>query len=230
VLRSREDPILQHPRVEPFADQSQDHTIAHPSLEELTEMTMVDRVEKFSEIDVHDPAASQVHRLFPQRVQGSVCTASGAEAVGGVQEVRLIHRLQHHQHRALQDLILERGYPQRSSLARRARLGDAHSTHGRGHVRAGFGAVEEILKVAHQVVLVVVRGLSVPADGSVLASLGIRHVHPVDVDVMRQGREGHLRAVPEDLRGHEDLRGQDLRGPPRTSGRTSGVRPSFKLT
>jgi len=65
VLRGRKNPILQHPRVEPFADQSQDHTIAHPSLEELPQVTMVDRVEKFPQIDVHDPAASQVHRLFP---------------------------------------------------------------------------------------------------------------------------------------------------------------------
>ena len=115
-------------------------------------------------------------------------------------KVRLIHRLQHHQHRALQDLILERGYPQGTGFVGRARLGNMHSTHRRGHVRAGFGAVEEILKVAHQVVLVVGRRLSVHADSSVLAGLGIRHVHPIDVDVMRQRREGHLRAVPGEFR------------------------------
>ena len=65
---SREDPVLQHPRVEPFADQSQDHTIAHPTLEELPQMAVVDRVEEFPQIDVHDPVASQLHRLLPQRV------------------------------------------------------------------------------------------------------------------------------------------------------------------
>src|SRR5271157_579152 len=48
---------------------------------------------------------------------------------------------------------------------------------GRGHVRAGFGAVVEMLKVAHRVDLVVVRGLSVHAHSSVLAGLGIHHVH-----------------------------------------------------
>src|SRR5208337_1624756 len=42
VLRGRKNPILQHPRVEPFADQSQDHTIAHPSLDwTLTVQTQV---------------------------------------------------------------------------------------------------------------------------------------------------------------------------------------------
>ena len=80
-FRSRMDSLLHHARVEPFADQAHDHTIAHPSLEELSKMTMVDRVEKFSQIDVHDPAASQAHRLFPQGLQCPVSAPSGAEAV-----------------------------------------------------------------------------------------------------------------------------------------------------
>jgi hypothetical protein len=29
-------------------------------------MAVVDRVEKFPQIDVHDPVASQLHLLFPQ--------------------------------------------------------------------------------------------------------------------------------------------------------------------
>ena len=136
-------------------------------------MAMVDRVEKLSQINVHDPAASQVHRLFPQGVQCSVSAPSGSEAVGGVQEVRLVHGLQHHQDRTLEDFVLERGNPQRAGLAGRACLGDVHSTHGRGHVRAGLRAVEEVLKVVPQVDLVFLRGLSVHADGSILAGQSI---------------------------------------------------------
>lgn len=45
-LGARESPILQHPRVEPLADQAQDHPVAHPTLEELPEMAVVDRVEE----------------------------------------------------------------------------------------------------------------------------------------------------------------------------------------
>ena len=115
-----------------------------------------------------------------------MCTASGAEPVRDVQEVRLVHRFQHHQHRTLEDLILKRRYPERAGLVGRARLGDVHSTHRRRHVRAGFGAVEEVLEVGLQVDLVVVRGLSVHADGPVLACPGIGCEHPFDVDVMRQ--------------------------------------------
>ena len=35
LVGDREYPLLEYPSVEPFADQSQDHTIAHPSLEKL---------------------------------------------------------------------------------------------------------------------------------------------------------------------------------------------------
>jgi site-specific DNA recombinase len=35
LLRDRKDPFVEHAGVKPFADQSQDHTIAHPTLEEL---------------------------------------------------------------------------------------------------------------------------------------------------------------------------------------------------
>ena len=40
-------------------------------------MSMVDRVEELSKINVHDVAASQVHRLFPKGSQGSVTPRPG---------------------------------------------------------------------------------------------------------------------------------------------------------
>ena len=53
----------------------------------------------------------------------------------------------------LEDFILKGGDPQGASLGGRARLGDVHATHGRRHVRAGFGEVEEVLEVGLQVIL-----------------------------------------------------------------------------
>jgi hypothetical protein len=120
--------------------------------------------------------------------------------VRDVQKVRLVHRFQHHQHRTLEDFVLVRGYPERASLVRRASLGDMHSTHRRCHVRAGFGAVEEVLEVGLQVDLIFVRGLSVHADGSVSACPSMSCEHPFDVDVMRQCRERHVRPIPGEFR------------------------------
>src|SRR4029077_14094160 len=138
-----------------------------------------------------------------------MCTASRTKPVRDVQKVRLVHWFQYQQHRTLKDLILIRGYPQRTSLGSRARLGDMHPTHRRRHVRAGFGAVEEVLEVGLQVDLVFVRGLSVHADGSVPACPSMGCEHPFDVDVMRQRRESQIRTVPGEFRdpllfcGHE---------------------------
>ena len=42
------DSVFHHAGVEPFADQAQHHTIAHPSLEELPQVAMVDLVERLS--------------------------------------------------------------------------------------------------------------------------------------------------------------------------------------
>src|ERR1700677_4040669 len=61
-------------------------------------MAMVDRVKELSKINVHDPVASHVHLLLPQRLQGSVSTASGAKPVRDIQKVRLVYRFQQHQH------------------------------------------------------------------------------------------------------------------------------------
>jgi hypothetical protein len=131
--------------------------------------------------------------------------------VGDVQKVRLVHRFQRHQHRTLEDFILICGYPQRASLGSRACLGNMDSTHRRCHVRAGFGAVEEVLEIGLQVDLVFVRGLSVHADGSVSACPSMGCAHPFDVDVMRQVREGQIRAVPGEIRDPLSFRGHGIR-------------------
>jgi len=86
-----------------------------------------------------------------------------------------------------------------------------HSTHGRRYVRAGFGAVEEVLEVGLQVDLVFLRGLTVHADGTVLACPSMGCEHPFDVDVMRQGRESHSRAIPGEFRDPLLFRGHELR-------------------
>src|SRR5271156_6493013 len=86
-----------------------------------------------------------------------------------------------------------------------------YSTHGRCHVRAGFGAVEEVLEVGLQVDLVFVRGLSVHADGPVPACSGMGCEHPFDVDVMRQGREPLVRAIPGEFRDPLSFRGHGIR-------------------
>ena len=103
----RDASVFQYARVEPFADQSKQHPVSHPTLEQFSQMSVVDRIEEFSDIDLHDPAASRRHRLLPEAFQGLMRRPSRSEAVRTVLEVLLVDRFQDHDYRTLKHFILE---------------------------------------------------------------------------------------------------------------------------
>ena len=72
--------------------------------------------------------------------------------------------------------------------------------HRRRPVRAGLRAVEQRPEVVLQVRCVLLRRLSVHARGPVLARAPVRLAQPVDVDVVGQRRERHLRRLPRQRR------------------------------
>ena len=100
-------------------------------------------------------------------------------------------------------------------VSRPSPLRDVHPPHRRRLVRAGLGAVQQRPEVALQVRRVVRRGLSVHARGPVLARAPVRLVQPVDVDVVGQRRERHLRrlAAPAPLSAVVALRRYQARCP-----------------
>src|ERR1700722_595365 len=75
-------------------------------------------------------------------------------------------------------------------------------------VRAGFSSVQQRLKVSHQVDCIGLAILSVHAHRSVFTGASIGLKEPVDVDVVGQRRECHLRTLssescyPSLFRGH----------------------------
>src|ERR1700678_1967101 len=75
-------------------------------------------------------------------------------------------------------------------------------------VRAGFSSVQQRLKVSHQVDCIVLAILSVHAHCPVFTGASIGLKEPVDVDVVGQRRECHLRTLssescyPSLFRGH----------------------------
>src|SRR5208337_1297479 len=159
----RDASVFQDPRIEPFVNQSKQHSVSYPTLQKDPEMAMVDRIKELSNIHIQDPATSHRHRLVPQIIQSLVCRASGAEAVRAVQKVLFVERLQHHDHRALKNLTCKSGNSQRAGLARRACLGDVSSSHRGRKVRAGLGSVQQRLEVVLQIHCVVLGRLSVHA-------------------------------------------------------------------
>ena len=73
---------------------------------------------------------------------GLVCRPLRPEAVREIIEILLVHRLQHHQHRPLQDLVLKGRYPDRAGLAP-VSLRNQHSSHWWRKVRPRLEALEE---------------------------------------------------------------------------------------
>ncbi len=163
-------------------------------------MAMVDRIEKLSKIDVHDIAASQVHRLFPQRGKCPVgarpgrnpCEASRKSAsYTGSSTIRTVRW------RILSSNV---GIPSGRVSSGEPALGMCTRRTGGATYVPDLARSRRRCRLPSQIGLVFVRGLSVHADSPVLASLDISLVQPVDVDVMRQVREGQIRAVLRELR------------------------------
>src|SRR5271166_4058776 len=204
----RDASVFEDTRIEPFADQSQQHPIPHPTLEKVAEVAVVDRIKEFSNIDIHDPAAPHRQRLLPEAVERLMRRPSRAEAIRAVLEVLFVDCFQHHDDRPLEYLIREGRNPQRPSFGRGARLGDMDPPHRRRVIRPGLGSVQQRLKVAQQVGRIRFAILSVHAHRAVFAGAVERFQHPSQVDEVGQRRESHLRALSSEFcdpllfRGH----------------------------
>src|SRR5690606_25235607 len=156
-------PRFEHPCMEPFANQTQDDSIAYPVLQQFTQTTVVQSIEELLDIDIENPLDTQVHRLVPEAFQGSMSRATATESVGAVVEVPLIDRFQDHHDRALQDLVLDGRNSDRAGLGGRASFRNVDAPHRWGAVRATLGAVQERPEVLLKVRFIVRPGLAIDA-------------------------------------------------------------------
>jgi hypothetical protein len=117
------------------------------------------------------------------------------EPVRAVPKVLLVDRFEHHDHRPLKNLVLEGRYPDRTR-GRAIGLRDVGPSHGRRLIEARLGSVQQVLQVLFQVLCVCLCRLVVHAYGAVLARAPIGFAQPVQVDVVVEGGEAHLRRLP----------------------------------
>src|SRR3954464_1723677 len=68
-LGVRDAPFLQHPRVEPLADQSQQDAVTYPPAQDLSQVAVVQGVEELAYVDLQDPPAPHLHQPMPECVQ-----------------------------------------------------------------------------------------------------------------------------------------------------------------
>lgn len=166
-------PPFQNPCIQPFPDETEQHSISHPSLDKLLEPTMFQSVEELSDVHLEDPSTPRPRQRFPEALQCLMRTFPWAEAERAGQKVLFVDRLQHHGHRPLQYLVFKGRNAQRTGRLP-VPFGNMHTPDGRCPVEAGLRADEERLEVGFQFLRVLPRRLSVHSDCTVLARAPIR--------------------------------------------------------
>ena len=121
-------------------------------LQETDQPRMADHVEEGPDIGIKNPADTASLDPERKRVQRVVLAAPGPESVAEAQELRLIDRRQDHDHRRLDNLVLDRGDAQRPLPA--VRLRNVRPAGRQRPVRSGVDASMEIAKVLFATFLV----------------------------------------------------------------------------
>jgi len=153
---------------------------------------MTQGVEEGLDVRLQHPAASHVHRRLPERLHRVVRRASRAEAVRAGQEVLLVHGLQDHRDRPLEELVLEGRDPDRPSLAT-VTFRDVDPLHGRRSVAARLQATQQRVQILIQVRAVVAARLAIHSDRSVLPGASVGFAEKIRVDVVGERRHHHRR-------------------------------------
>jgi site-specific DNA recombinase len=80
-LRVFDCPVFHHTRVQPLADEPQQHSVTYPLAHDVSQVTMGQGPEKVSDIDLKNPLARHLHRLALHDSQRLMRRASRPEAV-----------------------------------------------------------------------------------------------------------------------------------------------------
>src|ERR1700692_4176470 len=99
---------------------------------------MVQRLEKFPDVNLKDPPARHLHRLALYCSQRLMRRTTGPEAIRTVQKTLLVNCFQHHDPRPWEHLVLE-GRDADGPPLRAIPLRYVHPSNRRRLVAAGFG-------------------------------------------------------------------------------------------
>ena len=186
-LAGRPPAVLDHACSEPFLDQAQDPPVRDPVLEELHQPGVIQAAEEVPEIQVEHPVHLAILNRDRERIQRVMLSATGPKPVGEPQEVRLIDGVQHLNHGALDDLVLQRGDPERPKPP--IGLGDVHPARRPGPVSAPLNPGVQIPKIPLQVLPIGIPRLAVDPRGRLRAQRPIRTTEAIDINMMQERGE-----------------------------------------
>ena len=179
--------VFHHPGPQPFADQAEDPPVSDPVFDEFDQPVVVHRVEEPRDVGVEDEVDASLGDPHRQRVQRVVLAASRPEAVAEPQKVCFPDRVQHLDHRALDDLVLQRGNAERPLPS--VRLGDIHPPRRQRPIGAAVNAVLEILEPRLEICAVFPSPHPVHSSRRLPLQRLVGIPQQVDIDVMEERRE-----------------------------------------
>src|SRR6516162_3078758 len=80
-LRVLNRPVFHHARVQPLADEPQQHSVTYPFTHDASQVAMFQGPEKVSDINLENPLARHHHRLMLHDSQSLMRRAAGSKAV-----------------------------------------------------------------------------------------------------------------------------------------------------
>src|SRR5580692_6729922 len=184
-------PILQHACVQPFLDEPHDAPVRDAMLDELYKPFVRNRIKEAAYVQIEHPVHLLRQQSRVQRIQRVMLASLGTEPVRKSEEDRFVDSVQHLDRRALNDLILQRGYSERSQPP--VGLGDVHPTHRHSPVCSLHQPMGEVLEIDLKVLAVVPPRLAVHARRgfSLQAEIGCAQ-RLWRIDVVTERGEPHL--------------------------------------
>jgi len=113
-LRSHKLSCFHHACLQPLADKAIYTTVADAVFNETHQPLVTDSVEESRDISIYYPVHLRAGNPDGQSVQRIMLTASWSESVREPEEIFFVDCVQHLHHGALNDLIFQRGDPQRA--------------------------------------------------------------------------------------------------------------------
>jgi hypothetical protein len=180
-------PVFDDSCLQPLADQAQQAPVGDPVLEEPQHPPVVDGVIKPPDVRVEHPVHLLSHERGRERVQRPVRAAPRPKPVGEADEVRLIDGVQYLDDRSLQNLVLQRGDPERSLPPVRLRY--VHPARRPRPIASAMDPTVQILEVRLQVLPVVLPRHAVYARRGFGLQRPIGRPQTIDRNVMQKRGE-----------------------------------------
>ena len=160
----------------------------------LRSQRLVKAPEEVAEVRVEHQVHLLAHDPDRERIQRIMLRAPRPKPVRETEKVLLVNRIQHLDHRPLQDLVLQRSDPERPKPPVRLRY--EHPPSGHRPVRPSVDPGVQIAKVRFEILPVVLPRHPIDPRGGLRAERPIRRPQPIDVDVMKERGEPHILVLP----------------------------------